>query len=67
MAKKMNLLKIAQVAEILGMTRAGVHYAIKEGLIKAEHFGPYSLIREEEARRYKNNRPKKGRPFKEKN
>ena len=60
--KPKELLNMSQAAREIGITRAGVLYAIKKGLLKAEKHGPYYLISQAEVERYKKNRPPVGRP-----
>jgi excisionase family DNA binding protein len=60
-----ELLSMAQAAKEIGITRAGVLYAIKEDLLKAKKHGPYYLITRDEVERYKKQRPAIGRPRKD--
>jgi len=55
---------MAQAAKEIGLTRAGVLYAIKKNLLNAEKHGPYYLVTRSEVERYKKNRPPIGRPRK---
>jgi hypothetical protein len=60
--KATELLSMAQAAKEVGITRAGIWYAIKQGLLQAEAHGPYTLIPRSELERYKKHRPAVGRP-----
>ena len=62
--KSHELLNMAQAAKEIGLTRAGVLYAIKKNLLNAEKHGPYYLITRSEVERYKKHRPAIGRPRK---
>jgi hypothetical protein len=59
-----KLLNLAQAGRIIGMTRGGVHDAVKRGALKADRHGPYPLVSEEDALHYKQHRPGVGRPKK---
>jgi len=59
-----KLLNMAQAGKLIGMTRGGVHDAVKRGALKADLHGPYPLVSEEDALHYKHNRPHVGRPRK---
>lgn len=59
-----KLLKPSEAAEVIGITKSAVWYAIYNALISVRKSGPYTLISREEAERYKKDRPKKGRPKK---
>ena len=59
--KNIQLFSVAGAAREIGVTRAAIHYAVKQGLIASEKHGPYPLITASEVDRYKNNRPSPGR------
>lgn len=47
-------LSVTEAAEMLGVTRAAVHYLIRVGAIAAQRIGKQYVIHIEEARRLKN-------------
>lgn len=55
---KDKLYSIKEAADILGMTRSGVHWLKDTGKIKAEKIGEQWVISEEELERYRSNHPK---------
>ena len=59
-----DLLNMAQAAREIGITRAGVLYAVKKGILPAEKHGPYWLLDRKDVQHYRKNRPALGRPRK---
>lgn len=60
-----KLLKPSEAATVIGISKSAIWYAINNGLISVRKSGPYTLITAKEAERYKNERPPRGRPPKE--
>lgn len=59
------LLSVTEAAALIGVHKTTIHYAVHHGLIQAQRYGPYWLIRTTEALRYQRHRPQRGRPRKQ--
>ena len=59
-----DLISMAQAAREVGITRAGILYAVKKRILLAEKHGPYWLLDRKDVQHYRKNRPTLGRPRK---
>lgn len=56
------LLTQTKAAAMIGISKQAINHALKRGHLCCEHIGSVKFIRASEAQRYRDNRPKAGRP-----
>jgi len=62
----MKYINTTEASAIIGITRKGVRELIRKGILKAERVGRDWLVDKKSVDKVKKNRPKVGRPRKEK-